>query len=122
VRRGIALVALACASACWTPAEKGRQMEARLDKLEGESQASAKELDQQKAALRERIAAVDRKIDELNSTARRSGADLAVNQDKMLDELTRLRGQLEELSHRLSELEQNLAQQKNDTDARFAAL
>jgi tol-pal system protein YbgF len=121
VRRALALLLLG-ASACWTPAEKGRQMEARLDKLEGESQASARQLDEQRSAVRERIGAIDAKIDELNAAARRSGADLAVNQDKMLDELTRLRGQLEELSHRLDQTEKALAQQKDETEGRFAAL
>ena len=118
----VAALLLLGASACWTPAEKGRQMEARLDKLEGESQASAKALDEQRAALRERIASVDQKIEELNAASRRSGADVAVNQDKMLDELTRLRGQLEEIAHRLDGVERSVAQQKTDTDARFAAL
>ncbi len=118
----VAALLLAAASACWVPAEKGRQMETRIQRLEGETEVSAKQLDEQRAVLRERIAAVDKKIDELNAAAHRTGADLAVNQDKMTDEVVRLRGQLEEASHRLDELEKSLAQQKNDTDARFAAL
>ena len=116
------LVLLLAASACWVPLERGKQMEARIQRLEGESEVSAKQLDEQRKAVRERIAAVDKKIDELNASAHRSGADLAVNQDKLQEETVRLRGLLEEQAHRLELLEQTLAQQKSDTDARFAAL
>jgi tol-pal system protein YbgF len=97
-------------------------MEARIQRLEGEADLSSKQLDEQRAAVRERIAAVDKKIDELNNAARRSGADLAVNQDRLLEDTKRLRGELEETAHRLDLLEKSLAQQKADTDARFAAL
>ncbi len=127
--RRVAALALVCASACWVPAEKGRQMEARIQRLEGQTELSARQLDEQRAAVRERIAVVDEKIaevqkklDELNATAHRTGADLAVNQDRVVEEVTRLRGQLEEEAHRLDAVDAALAQQKSDTDARFAAL
>jgi tol-pal system protein YbgF len=110
------------ASACWVPLERGKQMEARIQRLEGESQVAAKQLDELRAAVRERIAAVDTKISELNATAHRTGADLAVNQDRLQGEVVRLRGQLEEEAHKLQMLEQALTEQKSDTEARFAAL
>jgi tol-pal system protein YbgF len=122
VRRAAAALLLVGASACWVPTEKGRQLEARIQRLEGEADLAAKQLDEQRAAVRERIAAVDKKIDELNTAARRSGADLAVNQDRLLEEAKHLRGQLEETAHRLDQLEKSLAQQKAETDGRFAAL
>jgi tol-pal system protein YbgF len=121
VRRWAALLLLG-ASACWVPVERGKQMEARIQRLEGESELNAKQLDEQRAVVRERVAAVDKKIDELNAAAHRTGADLAVNQDRLQEEVVRLRGLLEELNHRLQTLEQNLAQLKSDTDGRFAAL
>ena len=123
------LLALLLASACWVPVERGRQMEARIQRLEGESELSARQLEEQRAVLRDRIAAADakiaevqKKLDELNATAHRTGADLAVNQDRLVEEVRRLSGTLEELSHRLDLVDQALAQQKSDTDARFAAL
>ncbi|HEX8909825.1 MAG TPA: tol-pal system protein, partial [Anaeromyxobacteraceae bacterium] len=79
------LLALLLASACWVPVERGRQMEARIQRLEGESELSARQLEEQRAVLRERVATADakiaevqKKIDELNATAHRTGADLAV--------------------------------------------
>ncbi|GEJ55907.1 tol-pal system protein YbgF [Anaeromyxobacter diazotrophicus] len=123
------LLALLLASACWVPVERGRQMEARIQRLEGESELSARQLEEQRAVLRDRIAAADgkiaevqKKLDELNATAHRTGADLAVNQDRLVEDVRRLSGTLEELAHRLDLVDQALAQQKSDTDARFAAL
>jgi tol-pal system protein YbgF len=109
---GLAL--LVTVAGCVT-ASRGREMEARIERLEGESELSAKQLEEQRAALHERITAVDKKIEELNSTAHRTGADLAVNQDHLQEEVVRLRGILEEQAHRLDTLE-------HDTEARFAAL
>jgi tol-pal system protein YbgF len=128
-RSALAAAGAALLSGCWVPVERGRQMEARINRLEGESKISAKGLDEQRMVVRERVAQVDakivevqRKIDELNATAHRSGADLAVNQDRLAGEVTRLRGVLEEQAHRLDVLDKALAQAKTDTDARFAAL
>ncbi len=97
-------------------------MESRIQRLEGESELSAKLLEEQRAAVRDRIAAVDKKIDELNAAAHRTGADLAVNQDKLQEEAVRLRGILEEQAHRLDSIERALAELKSDTEGRFAAL
>ncbi|OFX18446.1 MAG: tol-pal system protein YbgF [Anaeromyxobacter sp. RBG_16_69_14] len=121
MKRSLFAVLLAT-SACWVPVERGRQMEERIERLEGESDRAAQQLEEQRAAVRERVAAVDKKIDELNATAHRTGADLAVNQDRIQGEISRLRGLLEEEAHRLEMLEATLAQQKSETDARFAAL
>ncbi len=97
-------------------------MEARIDRLEGDADLAAKQLDEQRAVVRERVAEVDKKIEQLNATAHRTGADMAVNQDRLQEEVVRLRGLLEEEGHRLQALEATLVQQKNETDARFAAL
>ncbi len=127
--RRIAALALALGSAGCMTADQGRRLDARIQRLEAESDISAKQLDAQRATLRERIGVVDskivevqKKIDELNATAHRTGADLEVNQDKLAGDVTRLRGMLEENSHKLDELEKTIGQQKSDTDARFAAL
>ena len=120
-RRLAALVLALGASGCVTLG-RGRQMEARIQRLEGESDVAARKIDEQREVIRQRVSAVDKKIDELNTAAHRSGADLAVNQDKLQDENRRLSGAVEELTHRLEEAEKGLAQQKSETDGRFAAL
>jgi tol-pal system protein YbgF len=128
-RARAAAVAALLLSGCWVPVGRGQKMEQRISRLEGESQIAAKQLDEQRALVRERVAQADakiievqKKLDELNAAAHRTGADLAVNQDKLAEELTRLRGVLEEQAHRLDAIDKTLAQLRTDTDARFAAL
>ncbi len=126
--RAAALLCLA-ASACWVPVERGRQMEERIQRLEEENALNLKQLEEQRAVVRERVATVDRKIaevqkkiDELNAAAHRTGADLAVSQDRLAEEVRGLRGKLEEAQHRLELLEQATAALRKDTEGRFAAL
>jgi tol-pal system protein YbgF len=128
VREG-SLLALLALAACWVPAEQGKVMEARISRLEGESELSAKQLDEQRAVVRERVAAVDakiaevqKKLDELNATAHRTGADLAVSQDKLTEDVRALRGSQEELGHRLDLLDQALAAQRTDNENLRAAM
>jgi len=124
-----ALLPLLAVAACWVPAERGRQMEERLTRLEDENQRAARQLDEQRAAMRDRVAEADRKIaevqrklDELNTAARRTGADLGVEVDKLREEVARLRGATEEDQHRVQALAQLVEKLRNDVDGRFAAL
>ena len=125
----IAFPLLLAASACWVPVEKGRQMDDRIQRLEAESAATTRQLEEQRNLIRDRIARVDQKIaevqkklDELNTTAHRSGADVVANQDRLQETLTRMQGQLEEEQHRLLQMDQRAGQFQSDTEARFAAL
>ena len=124
-----AALLLLLASACWVPVERGRQMEERIRRLEDENAVTARVLEEQRAVFRERIATVDqkvaevqRKLDELNATSHRTGADVSASQDRILERLTRVQGQLEEDLHRQKQLEEALAGLRSETDGRFAAL
>ncbi len=126
--RAAALLALA-ASACWVPTERGQQMEERIQRLEAENDLNQKQLEEQRAVVRERVATADakiaevqKKLDELNAAAHRTGADLSVNQDRLIEEMRMQRGRLEEAQHRLDLQEQALAALRSDTEGRFAAL
>lgn len=111
---------------CWVPLERGRQMDARIARLEVETREQARELDEQ---IKEKIAQVDRKLrevqaklDELNATARAKGADLGVAVGRLQEELTRLRGDLEAQQHQLGQLDAQVKAGAKETDARLAAL
>jgi tol-pal system protein YbgF len=129
MRRLVApLVALALAG-CWVPAERGRVMEQRIARLEDENQLVTRQLEEQRELLRDRvtradakIAEVQAKLDELNKTAHRTGADVVARQDQLQQEILALRGQLEEAQHRSATLEGQLAASRQDTEGRFAAL
>jgi TolA-binding protein len=113
---------LLLATGCWVPIERGRQMEARIQRLEVE----AKEIDD---ALRAKMIQVDRKLaevqtklDELNTSARAKGADLGVAVGKLQDEVARLRGELEALQHEQAGLAEAQKSATRDTDTRLASL
>jgi tol-pal system protein YbgF len=124
----VALALLLLLPAC-VSVGRGREMEARISRLEGDALLASQQLDQQRAVLRERIAEADRKIrevqakiDELNHVAHKAGADVAVDVQRLNDDVVRLRGTLEEQQHRAEEIDKGLAQLRQDTDGRFAAL
>lgn len=127
--RAAPLLAALLASGCWVPLEKGRQMEARLQRLEAQNVEQARRLEEQREVVRDRVAKVDQKIvevqekiDELNKAARRSGADLGVSLQRLQDDFARVKGELEVEQHRLGEIDKAIAQLRSDTEGRFAAL
>jgi len=129
VHRRAVLVAVAALAGCWVPIERGRQMEARIERLEVKSVEQQSRLDEQREIVRDRVAGVDEKIrevqakiDELNKAARRSGADLGVSLSRLEEEFSRVKGELEVEQHRLAELEKGVKTLSSDTEARFAAL
>lgn len=124
--RRLAPALLLLAAGCWVPLERGRQMDARIARLEVETREQARELGDQ---VRASIAQVDRKLqevqaklDELNTTARAKGADLGVAVGRLQEELTRLRGDLDVQQHRLGQLDAEVKSGARETEARLAAL
>ena len=114
---------------CWVPIERGRQMEARIQRLEVQGVEQQRTMDEQREIVRERVAKVDQKIqevqakiDELNQAARRSGADLGVQLGRLQDEFAKLKGDLEVARHDLAGVEKGLAALDSKTEGRFAAL
>jgi TolA-binding protein len=128
MRRLVAPLAALALAGC-VPAERGRLMEQRIARLEDENELVTRQLEEQRELTRDRVAKADAKIaevqgklDELNRTAHRTGADVVARQDQLSQELTVLRGQLEEAQHRTAQLEQQLGLVRQDTEGRFAAL
>jgi tol-pal system protein YbgF len=117
-----ALLLFVSSTACWVSSERGRKMEDRLQRLEDENDRVTKQIEEQRAVIRDRVAKIDKKIEELNAVAHRTGADLAVNQDKLQEQFAQVKGLLEEDRHRLEQLDATLAAIKTETDGRFAAL
>lgn len=97
-------------------------MEQRIARLEVDSEESARRVDEQRAILKDRVATIDKKIEELNQAARRSGADLSVQVQRLQEEVAKLRGTLEVDEHRLAELEQTVGALRTDTEGRLAAM
>lgn len=124
-----AILSASALSGCWVPVERGRQMEARILRLEGRAEEQQRTLDEQREVIRDRVAKVDQKIrevqakiDELNQAARRSGADLGVALSRLADDLAKTRGEVEVAQHRLGEIEKAVAATDQRVEARFAAI
>jgi tol-pal system protein YbgF len=126
MRRFAAPALLLALSGCWVPLEKGRLLEARVQRLEVETKEQQQELDTQ---IKERITLVDKKLrevqlklDELNTAARAKGADLGVAVTRLGEELARLKGDLEAQQHNLGLLQQQVAEAGKETETRLASL
>jgi tol-pal system protein YbgF len=127
--RAAILAATLPLAACFVPMEAGRQMEARIQRLEVQNVEQQRTLEEQRQAVRERVEKADQKIrevqakiDELNQAARRSGADLGVTLTRLQDEFAKVKGELEVAQHRLAEIDRAVGGLRAETDQRFTAL
>src|SRR6266545_1843064 len=129
LRLAAAVAAAAPLAACFVPLERGRVMEARIQKLEVDNEEQGRRIEDQQRLVKERVAAVDRKlvevqqkIDELNQAARRSGADLGVSLSRLQDEFAKAKGDLEVEQHKLADVEKGLAALRADTEGKLASM
>ncbi len=129
MRRLLTLVPVLSLAGCFYPADRGRALEVRVDRLLSENAqlASRAEASEQKLTtamprLDEKIAEVTTALENLDKASRRSGADIGVQMQKSLEDVARLRGEVETYLHKITELETGLAKLSTETDQKFLAL
>ena len=128
--RRIALFALPLAlSGCFYPANRGRQLESRLERidttqaqLQQELTRTREQLDATLPRIDAKIAEVSKALEGLDSASRRSGADIGIQLQKTVEDLAQLRGQVETYVYKIGELEAALTRTSEDTDKRLLAL
>jgi tol-pal system protein YbgF len=128
--RRLALIALPLAiSGCFYPADRGRALEARIEKLDATQAQLQAELRQTRAQLDATLPRIDQKVAEvtkalqsLDTASRRSGADISVQLQKTVEDLAQLRGQVETYLYKIGELESALAKTNEDTEKRLLEL
>jgi tol-pal system protein YbgF len=128
--RRLALIALPLAiSGCFYPADRGRTLEARIEKIDATQAQLQKELTQTREQLAATLPLIDQKIAEvtkalqsLDTASRRSGADIGIQLQKTVEDLSQLRGQVETYLYKIGELETALARTSEDTEKRLLAL
>ncbi len=110
--RGALLALALCGSACWVPAETGKQMQADILTLQRDLGTARAGVDEQRAKLTEQMTRADQQIEEvakalaeLQRAARNTDADFGVQMERMIKELQELRGVLELTEYRLQKLE-----------------
>lgn len=113
-----ALLALTAAG-CFYPAERGKMLEERLDRLEADNreletalQAQRERLEAQIPKLDAQVALVKQTLEALDKSARRTGADIGIQVEQLQAELATLRGKLEESVFKLNEVQAALAELK----------
>ncbi|NVJ09307.1 tetratricopeptide repeat protein [Myxococcus sp. AM001] len=116
--RSLALISLLALPGCFYPADRGRALEAKVDRLGTDSaqiQTELKETREQLAAtlpkIDEKVAEVTKALKGLDTAARRKDADIGVQFQKTVEDLAQLRGQVETYLHKITELETALAAQ-----------
>ncbi|WNG38687.1 tetratricopeptide repeat protein [Archangium violaceum] len=128
--RRLALIALPLAlSGCFYPADRGRALETRIEKIDASNAQLQEELKQTRAQLDatlpridEKIAEVSKALQSLDTASRRTGADIGIQLQKTVEDLSQLRGQVETYLHKIGELETALAQTNEATEKRLLAL
>lgn len=119
------LAALATSTAlltgCFYPADRGRALEARLDRLAADNEHLEKELATSRERLAETLKRLETALDTLDKAARRTDADIGVQLQKNLEDVAALRGQVETYQHRVNELESSLKRATEDLERRAIA-
>jgi tol-pal system protein YbgF len=128
--RRLALIALPLAlSGCFYPADRGRALEARLEKISTTQAQLQEELKQTRVQLDATLPLIDQKVAEvskalqsLDTASRRTGADIGIQLQKTVEDLAQLRGQVETYLYKIGELETALSKTNEQTEKQLLAL
>lgn len=115
--------------ACFYPAERGKALEARVDRLQDENQElraelvkTHEQLDAQLPKIDAKIAEVTRALETLDKASRRSDADASVLLQRSVEDIAALRGQLETHQHSLEELRAAITRAQEDTEQKMLTM
>jgi tol-pal system protein YbgF len=113
---------------CWYPASRGKELQTQVNELASDNVRLQGEVKQQREQLtalapriEEKIAEVTRALQSLETGSRRSSADIGVQLQKTVEDVARLRGQVEEYVFKIGEVESGLARVKEEVAQRPAA-
>jgi tol-pal system protein YbgF len=120
--RRLLFAALALSLAgCFYPADRGRALEARLDRLASDNEHLEQELQTSRERLADTMAKLEKALDSMDKAARRSDADIGIQLQKNVEDVAALRGQVETYQYRVTELENSLKKATDDLAARAVA-
>jgi tol-pal system protein YbgF len=121
MRRPIVLALAALATGCFYPADRGRALEVRLERLAADNQHLEEELTKSRERLTEALTKLSTAVESLEKGARRSDADIGVQLQKNIEDVAALRGQVETYQYRVTELENLLKRASDDLERRAIA-
>lgn len=109
------MVGAAALSGCFYPADRGRALEARVDRLAGQN-------DGLETRIKNTQSQVSQSLESLDKASRRSDADIGVQLQKTLEDVSSLRGMVEGYQHRLGELESSIQKLTEENQKQFTEL
>lgn len=121
MRRALLATLAFALAGCFYPADRGRAIEARLDRLVADNQRLEQELQASRDRLDETLTRLKTALETLDKAARRTDADIGVQLQKNLEDVAALRGQVETYQHRVTELENQLKKATEDLERRAIA-
>src|SRR5688572_16437217 len=95
-----ALAALALGG-CFYPADRGRALEAKVDRLASQTDENEQKVNAALPRVDEKLAQVERALEGLDKASRRTDADIGVQLQKTVEDMAQLRGQVETYLHRI---------------------
>lgn len=114
--RRLALLSLLTLTGCFYPADRGRALEAKVDRLTADNtrlsdelKAAREELNATLPRIDEKVAEVTKALESLDKAARRNDADIGIQLQKTVEDMAQLRGQVETYVYKISELESSLS-------------
>jgi tol-pal system protein YbgF len=118
------LVALSTSGCVWK--STGDEMQQDIEAIRAEQNAMQENYEEEKSRLTEMIASARQDVSELKEVLKearallqRNNADLGVEIQKNRQEVSELRGHVEQMEFKLAKLEQNLELFREDVDLRF---
>jgi len=124
-----ALLASSLLAGCFYPADRGKALETRVDRLQGENDALRAQLEETRTQLNatlpridEKVAEVTKALESLDSASRRSSADTGVLLQKTIEDVAQLQGQVETYLHQIAELQAKLQAAQEETDKKLLAM
>lgn len=106
-------------TACFYPAERGKLLEARVDRLTADNAASQEKLEKTLPKVDAKLGEVGKTLEALDKASKRSGADIGVQLQKTVEDVAQLRGQVETYLHRISDLEGQLHSLQDDNQKKW---
>lgn len=122
--RIVVLLLALTAAGCFYPADRGRLVEVRLDKIDNTTARLEQQLKESEAKGAETVTKVQVALESLDKAAHRSDADLGIQLQKTVEDVAALRGLVETYQYKVAELEaalklakEELSKKATDADA-----
>lgn len=99
---------------CFYPADRGRLVEQRLDKIDGTTMRLEQALKESDSKQAETVTKVQTALESLDKAAHRSDADIGIQLQKTVEDVAALRGMVETYQYKVTELETQLKSAKEE--------